>query len=206
MPLVYQQNINESTKIGVWHITEPESFFLTRVAAPEYIHHPKRRLQHLAGRYLLNFLNPEISPESIVSGQNQKPFINDHSLFFSIAHSEEYAAAIVCGKSEVGIDIQTFNPKLFKIKEKFITNEDIYALKPLMLNETVTLTLGWSIKECVFKWYGLGGVDFNADIQIKSAVQHEAVFQIQCDFKKSPNKDVKVVAMKFPAFILAWMA
>ena len=31
MPLVYQQNINETTKLGVWHITESEAFFLQQV-------------------------------------------------------------------------------------------------------------------------------------------------------------------------------
>jgi hypothetical protein len=50
MPLVYQQNINASTKLGVWHIEEPEAFFLEQVPLQREITHPNKRLQHLAGR------------------------------------------------------------------------------------------------------------------------------------------------------------
>ena len=53
MPLVYQQNINEATKMAVWHISEREDFFLKKVTLSNNITHPHKRLQHLAGRYLL---------------------------------------------------------------------------------------------------------------------------------------------------------
>ena len=52
MPLVYQQNINAVTKIGVWHIAEAEDFFAT-VPLQKEITHWHKRLQHLAGRFLL---------------------------------------------------------------------------------------------------------------------------------------------------------
>jgi len=48
MPLVYQQDINEDAKIGVWHITESEDFFLESVFPQKEINHPHKRLQHLA--------------------------------------------------------------------------------------------------------------------------------------------------------------
>jgi len=56
MPLFYQQDINESTRLGVWHIQEEESFFSRSVPLQRNITHPHKRLQHLAGRYLLRFL------------------------------------------------------------------------------------------------------------------------------------------------------
>ncbi len=43
-------------KLAVWHITEPESFFLKSVPIQSIITHPHKRLQHLAGRYILPFL------------------------------------------------------------------------------------------------------------------------------------------------------
>ena len=51
MPLVYQQNINESTRLGLWHIAEKEDFFLNQVPLKKEITHPHKRLQHLAGRF-----------------------------------------------------------------------------------------------------------------------------------------------------------
>ena len=56
MPLVYQQNINAVTKMGVWHITETEDFFAS-VPLQKEITHPNKRLQHLAGRFLLKALS-----------------------------------------------------------------------------------------------------------------------------------------------------
>jgi hypothetical protein len=32
------------------------------------------------------------------------------------------------------------------------------------------LTLLWSIKEAVFKWYGMGGVDFRKHIEVKKII------------------------------------
>ena len=52
MPLVYQQNINAVTKIGVWHIAEAEDFFAT-VPLQKEITHWHKRLQHLAGRFFV---------------------------------------------------------------------------------------------------------------------------------------------------------
>jgi hypothetical protein len=58
MPLVYQQNINAVTKMAVWHITETEDFFAT-VPLQKTITHWHKRLQHLAGRFLLKELYPD---------------------------------------------------------------------------------------------------------------------------------------------------
>ena len=65
MPLVYQQNINAVTKMGVWHITETEDFFLQQVPLQKEITHWHKRLQHLAGRYLLKELYPGFPLELI---------------------------------------------------------------------------------------------------------------------------------------------
>ena len=67
MPLVYQQNINEHTKIGVWHILETEDFFLEKAKEQYKISHFKKKLQHLAGRYLLLEMEANISLKNIIS-------------------------------------------------------------------------------------------------------------------------------------------
>jgi hypothetical protein len=58
MPLFYQQHINQSTRLAIWKIEESESFFAETVPLKRDITHPHKRLQHLAGRYLLRFLFP----------------------------------------------------------------------------------------------------------------------------------------------------
>ncbi len=52
MPLFYQHNINEFTRLAIWHITEEEDFFLQKVPLKRDVSHAQKRLQHLAGRYL----------------------------------------------------------------------------------------------------------------------------------------------------------
>ena len=75
MPLFYQQDINETTKLGVWKIEEPEDFFLRVVPLQRSITHPHKRLQHLAGRYLLPFLFPDFPHEEIEIADTRKPFL-----------------------------------------------------------------------------------------------------------------------------------
>ena len=61
MPLFYQHNINDNTKLAVWYITENEDFFLEKVPLQTEVAHPHKRLQHLAARYLLEILQPGFS-------------------------------------------------------------------------------------------------------------------------------------------------
>ena len=98
MPLFYQHNINESTKLAIWHITEAEDFFLEKVPLKRDVSHPQKRLQHLAGRYLLTELFADFPLEEILIADTRKPFLADEKYHFSISHCGQYAAAIVSSK------------------------------------------------------------------------------------------------------------
>ena len=98
MPLFYQHNINEETKLGIWLIEEPESFFLDKVPLKRDVSHPFKRLQHLAGRYLLSFLFPDFPLEEIRIADTRQPFLASEKYHFSISHCGHYAAAIVSRK------------------------------------------------------------------------------------------------------------
>ncbi|MEO6489716.1 MAG: hypothetical protein ABIO04_07235 [Ferruginibacter sp.] len=99
MPLVYQQNINESTRLAVWHITEAEDFFLQKTILPNSITHPNKRLQHLAGRHLLSELFEDFPLELIKIAEAKKPFLANEAFHFSISHAGDYASAIVSKKT-----------------------------------------------------------------------------------------------------------
>ncbi|HRP55982.1 4'-phosphopantetheinyl transferase superfamily protein [Agriterribacter sp.] len=177
MPLFYQHNINGSTKLGVWHITEPEDFFLAKVPLQHDITHPHKRLQHLAGRYLLRFLFPGFPNELIRIAGTKKPFLADEAFHFSISHCGDYAAAIVSRTKRVGIDIEIPTPKVARVRHKFLHAEEQSVLKEntaFTAQHAATediflrkLTLLWSAKEAVFKWYGNGKVDFSDQIRLQ---------------------------------------
>jgi phosphopantetheinyl transferase len=119
LALFYQHNINESTKLGIWKIEEPEEFFLAEVPLNRAITHPHKRLQHLAGRYLLKYLFPDFPYTEIVIADTRKPYLPYEQYHFSISHCGNYAAAIVSNKQRVGIDIELPSPKIRKISHKF---------------------------------------------------------------------------------------
>src|ERR1043165_7219879 len=92
LPLVYQHNINANTRLGVWHIKEEEYFFLERVPVGRDITHWHKRLQHLAGRYLLQVMFPDFPHHLIAIADTRKPYLPGDEYHFSISHCGDYAA------------------------------------------------------------------------------------------------------------------
>ena len=165
MPVFFQQQINETTRLGVWKIEETEGFFKGNVPVHRDVTHPHKRLQHLAGRFLLQFLFPDFPYELIQIADTRKPFLKDEKYHFSISHCGDYAAAIVSKDKRVGIDVELATEKISRIKDKYL-HEDEQVL--FGITETAPdlqlLTVLWSVKESVFKWYGNGNVDFKKRI------------------------------------------
>ena len=169
MPLFYQQDINLTTKLGVWKIEESEDFFLRSVPLQRSITHPHKRLQHLAGRYLLPFLFPDFPHEEIEIADTKKPFLPDEQYHFSISHCGDYAAAIVSSTERVGIDIEMITPRVDKIKHKFLHADELAFVNNQPVDQQISLlTLLWSAKEAMFKWWGSGDVDFSEVLRIHS--------------------------------------
>ena len=208
MPIFFQQDIDECTRLGIWKIEEEEGFFLDKVIPQRNVSHPHKKLQHLAGRYLLKYLFPDFPIELIQIADTRKPFLEDEAFHFSISLCDDYAAVIVSTTNRVGVDAELISDKPSKIKHKFISTEEeqslqsqglslhtadvvkeewsamksiiatgkhgttITDIKPIFSNHiemaNAFCTLIWSCKEAVFKWYGLGGVDFREHMKIRS--------------------------------------
>lgn len=167
MPLYYQQNINEHTSLGVWKIQEPESFFLEAVPLSSSITHPHKRLQHLAGRYLLAHLFPDFPYHEILIADTRKPYLPNEQYHFSISHCSNYAAALVSTQSRVGVDIELKTPRVERIKHKFLHPEELrFVNAQLPGSHQQLLTVMWSAKEALFKWYSYGDVDFSEMLRL----------------------------------------
>ncbi len=210
MPLVYQQNINEATKLAVWHITEHEDFFLEKVMLSNNITHPHKRLQHLAGRYLLPELYEDFPLELIKIADTKKPFLADEAFHFSISHCGDYAAAIASKKNRVGVDIEVISEKVERIKDKFLTAEEQEMVSGITntqhtMSNAQMLTLAWGIKETIFKWYGSGGVDFREHMHIKNISLRNNEFIAQCEFVKNETVDLRPHGLIFNNNFLTWL-
>ncbi|MEP6701305.1 MAG: 4'-phosphopantetheinyl transferase superfamily protein [Bacteroidota bacterium] len=209
MPIFFQQQINESTRLGVWKIEETQEFFQGNVPLHRDVTHPHKRLQHLAGRFLLQFLFPDFPYQLIEIADTRKPFLPDEQYHFSISHCGDFAAAIVSKNKRVGIDIEIPVEKISRIMYKFLSakEHETFNLIPgsdgnLPDDTYQQSTLLWSAKESVFKWNGIGGVDFRKQIQLLK--QNKATETIDCFFSKDESELI-IHYRQFEGLVLAWV-
>ncbi len=200
MPVFFQQQINDTTRLGIWKIEETEEFFKNNVPQHRDVTHPRKRLQHLAGRFLLQFLVPAFPYGLIQIAETRKPFLSNEEYHFSISHCGDFAAAIVSKDSRVGIDVELMRPLAGELIPKFLSD----AEKNMLYRETILeqSTLFWSAKESVFKWYGAGSVDFREHIQLLK--QHEGTETIDCYFTKTKT-GLTIHYRYFEQLVLTWV-
>ncbi len=203
MPVFFQHQINEHTRLGVWKIEETEDFFKGNVPQHREVTHPHKRLQHLAGRFLLQYLFPDFPYKLIQIADTRKPFLPDERYHFSISHCGDYAAAIVSSKNRVGVDVEEPVEKILTIQNKFLSDKEreqfLYEFKTPNFRLP---TLLWSAKESVFKWYGNGGVDFRQHIQLFNLQEEKRT--IDCFFAKNESELV-IHYRHFDGLVLAWV-
>lgn len=205
MPLVYQQNINAHSRLGVWHIAEEENYFLERVPLQKEITHPHKRLQHLAGRLLLSELYEDFPIRLIQIADTRKPYLPGEAFHFSISHCGDYAAAIVSRENRVGVDIEIPQDKIEKIRHKFLEKQEQELLQVLSTDPLKALTMAWSVKEAMFKWYATGKVDFREHMQINECRLADNQFTAFCTFKKEEPVALKVNGLFFNENCLTWI-
>jgi 4'-phosphopantetheinyl transferase EntD len=207
MPIFYQQELSEDTKLGIWKIEEDEDFFLSHVMAQRNVSHPHKQLQHLAGRYLLKFLFPDFPIGLIQIADTRKPFLENEAFHFSISHCGDYAAAIVSKSKRVGVDIEIPSVKILKIEHKFLHDQErIMVDNWCGPDRTQMLTLLWSIKEAMFKWWGRGEVDFSEMLRVwgEAPVSNG---QLNANFNKGGvSISFAAVYKYFPQLVLTWVA
>jgi phosphopantetheinyl transferase len=217
MPIFYQHQINDNTRLGVWKIEEPESFFKGNVPQHRDVTHPHKRLQHLAGRFLLQYLFPDFPYGLIQIADTNKPYLPNEQYHFSISHCGDYAAAIVSSKSRVGVDIEIPVENIIRIQDKFLSENEVKIFNvqlkipdsrlhtpdlPAGQAGFILPTLLWSAKESVFKWYGAGNVDFRKNIQLFH--NQEGKETIDCFFSKNESELV-VHYRLFEHLVLSWV-
>lgn len=203
MPLIFQQDINEFAKIGIWELKETEIFF-SDIPTIRLIPHKNRRLQHLAGRYLLSILYPNFPLDKIILSENGKPILFDCSFYFSISHTSEYIAAIVSTKKNVGIDIESMSSKIKGVMPRITSSADMKVLNAQKwVIENQPETLMWCIKEAVYKWGGERKVSFQKDINIVKIQPNEQLAIVH--FQREMLLSLKPRYQFFNAHCMVWI-
>jgi phosphopantetheinyl transferase len=207
LPLIYQHNINETTKAGIWHIKETEEFFLSKVPLKKDVSHPHKRLQHLAGRCLLPVLFNDFPLEEILIADTRKPFLENEKYHFSISHCGDYAAAIASSQCRVGVDIELITSKIERVKYKFLSAGELsFAEHHKPISEMLSmLTVMWSMKEAVFKWFANGEMDFIKHMQIQPFLFNTGGGTVDVRFLKNDDKLLQLHYRHFDSIVLAWV-
>ncbi|HEX6333203.1 MAG TPA: 4'-phosphopantetheinyl transferase superfamily protein [Flavisolibacter sp.] len=206
MPVVFEKEIDAVTRLAVWEIRETEAFFLEHVPVHRTITHPHKRLQHLAGRFLLKYLFPAFPVELIQVADTRKPYLPGEAYHFSISHCGQYAAVIVSTRERVGIDIEIPSEKVERISHKFLHPEELLRVRDNGSEDRLRLlTLLWSCKEAVFKWWSYGQVDFSEQIRLESFPSTDAG-SLLATFYSDKKHPLELTYQMFDDITLAWVA
>jgi phosphopantetheinyl transferase (holo-ACP synthase) len=116
----------------------------------------------------------------------------------------------------VGIDIEVPTPKVERIKHKFLHLEELAlfddgafdqpgeTMPPLQTAQD-KLTLLWSAKEAVFKWWSYGNVDFSEMIRLQPfSLGKEGLMPVQF-FAPGERFDLQLHYRFFENLNLAWV-
>lgn len=172
MPQVLYMQHNSGSKVLVWEISETEDYFKDRLTDfveedAEYINCsiPHKRVQLLACRYACKQLLEQIQIpfKGIIKDEYGKPHLHNLPYHISLTHTSTFVAVAFHKNKPLGIDMEKPTDKLWKIRDRLFTKEEIF----LIGSSIKTMTLFWSAKEGLYKLYGKRGLDFKEHIQIK---------------------------------------
>lgn len=185
MALTKLAKINDNSFWAVWKIEEPLTE-LVELLCPSFleykrmeatVHHPKKKLEWLAGRLalksLLNYLN--IPAWKIIKDHHGKPYLVDQNIHISLANSFPYASAIVHKSQAVGIDIEYPSEKLIRVRHKFLREEELQKAG----TNTDLLCVFWCAKESIYKIHGRKMLSFKEHIFIKDFDLHSGKLSAQ---------------------------
>lgn len=179
MPLIKEWESDPFSLAAIWKIEEPEHFFTAATGIFPDIKNDKRRIERLAGRFLLKHLKADFPLHAIGADEHDKPRIPENVYFFSISHSYPYVAAVISPYAEAGIDIQCFHPRMLQLQNKFLSKEE----QNYTSNDPALITLAWCAKEAAYKWQGKRGVEFIDHLPIVEFHQELEKFHIEIILK-----------------------
>ena len=120
-----------------------------------------RKVEFLGVRSLRNKLS---ILEPINYTENRKPYLdgNQH-MFISISHSKKYCA-LGASSSHIGIDIEEVSPRIERISERFVHQDEV---KFIGADHLLDLTKLWTMKEAMFKLNERSGIEFKTELIIE---------------------------------------
>ncbi len=167
MPLFLSNKVNDHCILAVWKAEESEHFFFKGLPDQDKknsISHPTKRLESIAGRFLVQQLveNLNLEYQGIYKDEHGKPHLIGDAAQISITHAFPFIGATVNTKYPTGIDLESPKQKILGIQHKFLTSEE----QAFCNNDVEQITLFWAAKEAAFKYHGRKTVSLKENISI----------------------------------------
>ncbi|WP_439181790.1 4'-phosphopantetheinyl transferase superfamily protein [Carboxylicivirga taeanensis] len=184
MPLCQVIDISPSRKVAVWQIEESveqlaSALLLSDNDRPvvDKFRLEKRQKEWLASRLLLkNLLG--YYPE-LIYGDNGKPELINGTAHISISHTDGFAAVSV-SDVPTALDIEVCLPRVEKVANRFVHAEEQPYLNELT-DKRQCLTLLWSAKETLYKYFNVYGVIFKEQFKVHPFLLRDRG-TLMCDF------------------------
>jgi phosphopantetheinyl transferase (holo-ACP synthase) len=125
---------------------------------------PRKKSEWLATRELLFRIGKFPERIECIYDDFGKPFLKDSDKHISVSHSGSWAAAAI-SDMPCGIDIQEYSKTVERIREKFVTNEELGRTE-MLKNRLHHLHVIWGAKECMYKAYGKRKLEFREHIAV----------------------------------------
>jgi len=209
MPIVWSKNLAEKGKIAIWEISESdeELYNMLQLDEKEQQHFQTlslaRQKQWLGSRVLLRTLLQTEQPIELNIDEHRKPFLNNFPFEISISHANHMAEVIIYEGKKVGIDIEKISERILKIKNKFLSTEELKLISST--NELEQLHVCWGAKESLFKLYGKGSLPFIEGIKI-NAFEYSKTGQVAASIAiPAYHANFNVQYLKYEDFMLTWV-
>ncbi len=149
-------------RVAIWHLTEnlDELLDLIELSSEDkqtisQFKLDKRKQEWICSRLLLKQLLNEYP--QIGYSTNGKPYLKNSDLHISISHTNGYVA-VCAAHSPTALDIEIGSPRVEKAASRFVHDDE---WKFIQDDEKISfLTLIWSAKETLYKYFDEWGVVF----------------------------------------------
>ncbi|BDC98367.1 4'-phosphopantetheinyl transferase family protein [Persicobacter psychrovividus] len=158
------KKLKQNLFYSVVEITDKIEVDLVDFPELERIRHQARQRESYAVRLALKALISKLGLPFLGLNYNErrKPFLKGSNAGISLTHGHGLAIAVWLEGAAVGADFEKISPKLLRVAKRFCNEEELaYCGEDLD-----KLAVLWTVKEAVYKWYGLGGVDFQQHIHV----------------------------------------
>jgi 4'-phosphopantetheinyl transferase len=208
MPLFLQKQLIPEGLLGIWMINEGEEYFRELMPLRELEEEQmqkirgKRRVEWLAGRWMLHVLSGRKVRGECLKDDCGKPYLKDSTYHISISHSRDLAAVIGSPLS-VGIDIQAFVPKIERLAPKFVRQDEEDFLQPSTRLEQLHVI--WGAKEVLYTAFGRRKLDFREHLILQPFHFSPPFGKLKGSIRKEDiNMDFELVYELFEDYFLVY--